>query len=115
VVPVHRRVAPPHSPGDDAMSVPLPDGSPKRLVQHSIPAADTATSGKLRTLVQRLIEDVMQAAFARLLGTAPHLRTGAHLGARHATRLLTLVTRVGKVALTVPQDRVGAFAPTVFL
>ncbi len=57
----------------------------------------------------------MEGEFAQFLGAAPCERTGARHGVRNGTRRRTLVTRVGKLALTVLRDWAGAFAPTVFV
>lgn len=97
------------------MTVPVVDGSPKRLLQQSIPPAGPATPDQLRAMIQTLIHEVLEAEFAQFLGAAPYERTGARLGVRNGTRRRTLVTRVGKLVLRVPRDRAGAFAPTVFV
>ena len=89
------------------MTVPVTDGSPKRLLQQSIPPASPTTPDQLRAMLQTLIQEVLEAECAQFLGVAPYERTGARLGVRHATRRRTLVTRVGKLVLRVPRDRAG--------
>jgi hypothetical protein len=47
------------------MIVPIPEGSLKRLLQQSIPPAGTATPDQLRTMIQTLIQRVVEAKFTR--------------------------------------------------
>ena len=97
------------------MTVPVMDGTPKRLLQQSIPPTGPATPDQLRSMIQTLMHEVLEAEFAQFLGAAPYERTGARLGVRNGTRRRSLVIRVGKLVLRVPRDRAGAFAPTVFV
>jgi putative transposase len=95
------------------MTVPIPDGSPRRLFeQSSLPSlADPAA---LRQLVEAVVQETLTREFAQFLGAAPYERTGARQGVRNGTRPRTLVTRVGGLTLAVPRDRAGCFVPTVF-
>ncbi|MGH3113093.1 MAG: IS256 family transposase, partial [Gaiellaceae bacterium] len=68
----------------------------------------------LRTMMQRLMQEMLEVEFTRLLGALPHERTPARRGYRNGTRERTLVTRVGKLTLRVPRDRAGTFQPALF-
>ena len=64
----------------------------------------------LRPLVQELLEAEMSAALAAEKGE----RTAGRLGYRSGSYGRTLVTRVGKLELRVPQDRQGRFSTELF-
>jgi putative transposase len=68
----------------------------------------------LRTMLQTLLQETLEAEFARFLGAAPHERSPARRGWRNGRRERTLVTRVGRLTLKVPRDRAGEFQPTLF-
>ena len=97
----------------------LSDGSPQRLLQQSSRRETAAASlpplDLLRTMLQTMLQQTLQAEFARFLGAAPFERTTARVGVRNGTRGRTLVTRVGKVTLEVPRDRASLFTPSVFV
>lgn len=64
----------------------------------------------VRTVVQQTLETEMDAA----LGAAKGERTEGRLGYRSGYYGRTLITRVGKLELRVPQDRQGQFSTQVF-
>lgn len=64
----------------------------------------------VRTVVQQTLEADMEAALAACKGE----RTDSRLGYRSGYYSRTLVTRVGKLELRVPQDRQGRFSTQVF-
>lgn len=64
----------------------------------------------VRTVVQQTLEAEMEAA----LGAAKGERTESRLGYRSGYYGRTLITRVGKLELRVPQDRQGQFSTQVF-
>ena len=64
----------------------------------------------VRTVVQQTLEAEMDAA----LGAAKGERTEGRLGYRSGYYGRTLITRVGKLELRVPQDRQGQFSTQVF-
>jgi putative transposase len=68
----------------------------------------------LRALVQQVVQEVLEADMDGAVGAQKSERTADRLGYRcgHYTR--TLVTRVGKLVLRVPQDRQGRFRTEVF-
>jgi len=65
-------------------------------------------------MMQTLLQEMLEAEFARFLGAAPFERSAARQGQRNGSRPRQLVTRVGKIALRVPRDRASIFEPTVF-
>jgi putative transposase len=64
----------------------------------------------VRTVVQQTLEAEMDAA----LGASKGERTEGRLGYRSGYYGRTLITRVGKLELRVPQDRQGQFSTQVF-
>ena len=68
----------------------------------------------LRTMVQGVMQEMLEAEFTRVLGATRHERTAARRGYRNGTRERRLVTRVGRLTLRVPRDRAGLFQPALF-
>jgi len=68
----------------------------------------------LRPLVKELIQETLEGEMREALQAAKSERTGARLGYRSGYRPRTLVTRVGKLELQVPQDRQGRFSTEIF-
>lgn len=68
----------------------------------------------LKTMLQRLVQEALEAEFTRFLGAAPHQRSATRRGWRNGSRARTLLTRVGSLELRVPRDRAGAFQPALF-
>lgn len=68
----------------------------------------------LRTMLQTLVQETLEAEFTRFLGAQPHERTASRRGWRNGTRERALLTRVGALSLRVPRDRAGEFQPTLF-
>lgn len=68
----------------------------------------------LRPLVQEVIQQVLEAEMDEALGAGKSERTAGRLGYRSGYYGRTLVTRVGKLELRVPQDRQGRFRTEVF-
>lgn len=96
------------------MTVSSVDGSPKRLLQQSGAAPVTPPVEALRTMMQALLQETLEAEFARFLHAAPYERTAARQDVRNGRRPRFLTTRLGKVELRIPRDRGGAFQPTIF-
>jgi transposase-like protein len=78
------------------------------------PTAADVPEDALRTMLQALVQQTLEAEFTRFLGAAPHERTAARRGWRNGTRTRTLVTRVGSLTLQIPRDRAGEFQPSLF-
>ncbi len=68
----------------------------------------------LRPLIQAVVQQVLEAEMDEALGAGKSERTEGRLGYRSGYYGRTLVTRVGKLELRVPQDRQGRFRTEVF-
>lgn len=87
---------------------------------HRKPEAATAQgvllddAGFLREIVERVLQEVLEAEMTEHVGAAPHERTDARKGHRNGYKPRTLRTRVGTLNLLVPQDREGTFSTRLF-
>jgi putative transposase len=68
----------------------------------------------LREIVRTVLQEVLEAEMTDALGAAKSERTAARLGYRAGYYGRTLITRVGKLELRVPQDRDGRFSTELF-
>ena len=68
----------------------------------------------LRPLIREVIQQVLEAEMEEAIGAAKGERTPERQGYRSGCYGRTLVTRVGKLELRVPQDRQGRFRTEVF-
>jgi putative transposase len=68
----------------------------------------------LRPLVEEVVQQVLEAEMEEAIGAQKGERTANRLGYRSGYYSRTLVTRVGKLELRVPQDRQGRFRTEVF-
>jgi putative transposase len=68
----------------------------------------------LRSTVQALMQEVLEAEMDEAVGAGRHERTSGRRGYRSGYYSRGLVTRVGKLELRVPQDRHGRFSTEVF-
>jgi putative transposase len=68
----------------------------------------------LLPLIREVLQEVMEAEMDEALGAEKGERTARRLGYRSGHYGRTLVTRVGKLELRVPQDRQGRFRTEVF-
>lgn len=68
----------------------------------------------LKDLLHEVIQEVLEAEMNDALGAHKGERTGDRLGYRSGYYPRTLITRVGKLELRVPQDRQGRFSTEVF-
>jgi putative transposase len=68
----------------------------------------------LRPLIQSVVQQVLEGEMDEALGAGKSERTEGRLGYRSGYYGRTLVTRVGKLELRVPQDRQGRFRTEVF-
>ena len=68
----------------------------------------------LRGLIQQVLEQVLESEMEEAVGAEKGQRTANRLGYRSGYYSRTLVTRVGKLELRVPQDRQGRFRTEVF-
>ena len=68
----------------------------------------------LREIVRTVLQEILEAAMTDALGAAKSERTAGRLGYRAGYYGRTLITRVGKLELRVPQDRDGRFSTELF-
>jgi putative transposase len=68
----------------------------------------------LKAIVEEVLQQVLEAEMEEALQAGKSERTASRLGYRSGYYSRTLVTRVGKIALRVPQDRQGRFRTEVF-
>ena len=68
----------------------------------------------LRSLIQEVVQQVLEAEMEEALGAGKGERTPNRQGYRSGYYGRTLITRVGKLELRVPQDRQGRFRTEVF-
>jgi hypothetical protein len=68
----------------------------------------------LREIVRAVMQEMLEAEMTDALGAEKGERTVARLGYRSGYYTRTLVTRVGKLELRVPQDRDGRFSIELF-
>jgi putative transposase len=68
----------------------------------------------LREIVRAVLQEILEAEMTDALGAAKSERTTGRLGYRAGYYGRTLITRVGKLELRVPQDREGRFSTELF-
>jgi transposase-like protein len=68
----------------------------------------------LRQLVQGLVQECLESEMEQCLGASKSERTESRQGYRSGYYSRSLVTRVGKIELRVPQDRQGRFSTELF-
>ncbi len=68
----------------------------------------------LHEVVERVLQELLEAEMTQHIGAAPHERTNARKGHRNGYKPRTLRTRVGTLNLLVPQDREGTFSTRLF-
>ena len=68
----------------------------------------------LREIVRAVVQEVLESEMTDALGAGKGERTSARIGYRSGYYTRTLVTRVGKLELRVPQDRDGRFPTELF-
>src|SRR3546814_4202035 len=68
----------------------------------------------LREIVRSVMQAMLEAEMDEALGAGKSERSDARLGYRSGHYPRTLVTRVGKLELRVPQDRAGRFSTELF-
>src|SRR5690349_8018384 len=64
----------------------------------------------LRALMRTALEEVLEAEMTEALGAEKGERTAGRMGYRSGYYGRTLITRIGKLELRVPQDRAGRFS-----
>ena len=69
---------------------------------------------RLRSLVQHMLQRVLEEELTAFLGAEVYERTTERRGYRNGAKPRTLKTRVGTIDLMVPKDREGRFQPSLF-
>ena len=70
--------------------------------------------GFLREVVERVVQQILEAEMTEHLGAAPYERVEGRTGQRNGYKPRALRTRVGTLNLLVPQDREGTFSTRLF-
>jgi len=70
--------------------------------------------GFLKEIVERVVQELLEAEMSEHIGAAPYERSAARTGQRNGYKPRTLRTRVGTLNLLVPQDREGTFSTGLF-
>ena len=73
-----------------------------------------ANHDALREIVQDLLQEILEGEMTEALGAAKSERSDGRIGYRSGHYNRTLITRVGKLELRVPQDRDGRFSTELF-
>jgi len=68
----------------------------------------------LKEIVERVLQELLEAEMTEHVGAAPYERTTERTGQRNGYKPRTLRTRVGTLNLLVPQDREGTFSTRLF-
>jgi transposase-like protein len=68
----------------------------------------------LKEFLRELMQEALEQQMEETLGAQKGERTSARIGYRSGYYSRTLITRVGKLELRVPQDRQGHFSPQLF-
>ena len=75
---------------------------------------DVSGDDFIHSIVEIVLNEVLEVQFAEQLGAAPYERSPERRGYRAGYYRRTLVTRVGKIVLRVPRDRAGIFSTEIF-
>jgi putative transposase len=74
---------------------------------------DADATDLFRRLVERGMQDLIDAELSAAIGAEPHERTDARTNHRNGARPRTLSTPAGDVELRIPKLRVGSFYPSL--
>jgi putative transposase len=90
------------------------DSAKSRITAEELRQVLAEDGDLLKVIVQETLQQVLEAEMDEALQAGKSERTAGRLGYRSGYYSRTLVTRVGKIALRVPQDRQGRFRTEVF-
>lgn len=76
--------------------------------------AQAAGDDGMRRMVERVVQQVLEAEMTAFVGADSYERTGERRGYRNGYKPRTLKTRVGELELMVPKDREGQFHAELF-
>ena len=80
----------------------------------SLAGIDVAGDDLIRSIVEIVLNEMLEVQFTEQVGAAPYERSPERLGYRAGYYRRSLVTRVGKIILRVPRDRAGIFSTEIF-
>ena len=81
-------------------------------VLDALKASDS--SDVIRTALQVILQQLIDAEANAFIGAEPHERTDARLAQRNGTRSKTIITAAGDVDLSITKLRQGSFFPSLF-
>jgi putative transposase len=90
------------------------DSAKARITTEDLKQMLSEDSDLLKTIIEQTVQQVLEAEMEEALQAAKGERSEQRLGYRSGYYNRTLVTRVGKIELRVPQDRQGRFRTEVF-
>jgi putative transposase len=90
------------------------DNSQKQSLKEDLKQLLLEDQDLLKVLVEQTVQQVLEAEMEEALQAGKGERTAGRLGYRSGYYSRTLITRVGKIELRVPQDRQGRFRTEVF-
>ena len=70
--------------------------------------------GFLRQIVERVLQEILEAQMTEHIGAAPYERSVTRKGQRNGYKPRMLRTRVGTLNLLFPQDGQGTFSTRLF-
>lgn len=79
-----------------------------------VQAALIDRSAFLRDLIERVLQEMLEAEITDHIGADRYERTSDRRGQRNGNKPRTIITRVGTLNLMVPQDRDGTFSSEIF-
>jgi transposase-like protein len=80
----------------------------------AIEQALTDSPDFLKTIVREALQEILEAEMTDHLGADKHERSESRTGVRNGYKTRQLNTRVGKIALAIPQARDGSFSTELF-
>lgn len=90
------------------------DNAKERISKEELKQLLAEDRDLLKVIVEQTIQQILEAEMAEALQADKSERTETRLGYRAGYYQRTLITRVGKIELRVPQDRQGRFRTEVF-
>jgi transposase-like protein len=86
----------------------------RRVDAQSVQGVLLDDPGFLKEIVERVVQELLEAEMTEHIGAAPYERNVTRTGHRNGYKPRALRTRVGTLNLLVPQDREGTFSTRLF-
>ena len=99
------------TPGEGGHAMTKGEGKPRASALKAMLAEDREF---VREIMRAALQEILEAEMTEALGAEKNERTVTRLGYRAGSYGRTLITRVGKLELRVPQDREGRFSTELF-